>query len=224
MRSGITMDHNNSTRRVGNQTRNQKQIFCPRCPAEPHLFLSLLDPGRASHTGCSSANVGKSFGTNNATSVMQSGGLRLCAMAFDIDGITQLLTSKSKTPAGADTAGALGDGWFEAGVAQVSRQGPARDQMVSTVFCSPIEKDATLNALAVEAFNEKTRQAPSEKNLLLKENDVNEAAPMVAASAVANGPLYRSAGPPFSVGNMPSYIARASRIRRARSRSRFRIN
>ena len=87
-----------------------------------------------------------------------------------------------------------------------------------------VEKDTTLNALAVEAFNEKTRQAPSEKNLLLKENDVNEAAPMVAASAVANGPLYRSAGPPFSVGNMPSYIARASRIRRVRSRSRFRIN
>jgi hypothetical protein len=43
MRSGMTADHNDSTRRVGNQTRNQKQIFCPRCPAKPHLFLSLLD-------------------------------------------------------------------------------------------------------------------------------------------------------------------------------------
>jgi hypothetical protein len=43
MPSGTTMDHNDPTRRAGIELRNEKQIFCPRCAAEPRLFLSLLD-------------------------------------------------------------------------------------------------------------------------------------------------------------------------------------
>jgi hypothetical protein len=44
MPSGTIMEHDDPTRRAGNETRNKEQIFCPRCAAEPRLFLSLLDP------------------------------------------------------------------------------------------------------------------------------------------------------------------------------------
>jgi hypothetical protein len=79
-------------------------------------------------------------------------------------------------------------GWGNPGVAPRTR---ARSNGVDC-FCSPIEKDATLNALAVEAFNDllkKHGKRQSKETPLLKENDVSEAAPMVAASAVANGPF-----------------------------------
>ena len=41
MPSGTIEDSHNLL--AGNGHRNEKQKFCPRCAAEPRLFLSLLD-------------------------------------------------------------------------------------------------------------------------------------------------------------------------------------
>jgi hypothetical protein len=41
--TGTAMDHDNPIRREANQTRDEKRIFCPKCAAEPHRLLSLLD-------------------------------------------------------------------------------------------------------------------------------------------------------------------------------------
>jgi hypothetical protein len=37
------MDHIDPNRPAGNEAREPKQIFCPKCAAEPRLFLSLVD-------------------------------------------------------------------------------------------------------------------------------------------------------------------------------------
>ena len=37
------MDRTDLHKGWGNEARQEKQIFCPKCSSEPHLFLALLD-------------------------------------------------------------------------------------------------------------------------------------------------------------------------------------
>ena len=39
----MTMDRTDLHKGWGNEARQEKQIFCPKCSSEPHLFLALLD-------------------------------------------------------------------------------------------------------------------------------------------------------------------------------------
>jgi len=46
---GEFMDHIDPNRPTGGQASEERQIFCPKCAAEPRLFLSLLDTRNGKH-------------------------------------------------------------------------------------------------------------------------------------------------------------------------------
>jgi hypothetical protein len=46
---GIFMDRIDPNRPAGNEAREDKRTFCPKCAAEPRLFLSLLDTRNGRH-------------------------------------------------------------------------------------------------------------------------------------------------------------------------------